>query len=168
MLQSRFFHSSLQELQLHIKEIYSLQDQLRQRVISNATNPKNKIKIHEVNFTHQGSDAIANTATIESQNLTHEITDSPNSTELRFERNNIRNDLSIDKEHSFNEEVVIPKPISYKQSDAQPKLDTPRNKIGTKEKLLGFIHKTKDFQAAILIFLLWEMVAVLFLILIIF
>ena len=166
-MQSRFLHSSLQELQLHIKEIYSLQDHLRQRVIFNATNPNNNRKIHEVNFSQQGSKSIANPHPIESQNLTQEITDTPTSTELRLEGNNLRNDFSIDKVHSSNEEVVISKPIRYKESDAQPKLDTLEKKFGTKENLLEFIRNTKDLQTPILIFLVWEMIAALFLILII-
>ena len=35
-MQSRFFHSSLQEIQLNVKEIYSLQGELRESVVNKA------------------------------------------------------------------------------------------------------------------------------------
>lgn len=34
MIQSRFFHSSLQEVQLNVKEIYSLQGELRESIVN--------------------------------------------------------------------------------------------------------------------------------------
>ena len=34
MIQSRFFHSSLKEIEFNIKEIYSLQSELRKRVLA--------------------------------------------------------------------------------------------------------------------------------------
>jgi len=36
VIQSRFFHSSLQEIQLNVKEIYSLQDELRNSIVNKA------------------------------------------------------------------------------------------------------------------------------------
>ena len=36
MIQSRFFHSSLQEIQLNVKEIYSLQGELRESIVNKA------------------------------------------------------------------------------------------------------------------------------------
>jgi hypothetical protein len=38
VIQSRFFHSSLQEIQLNVKEIYSLQGELRESVVNKAKN----------------------------------------------------------------------------------------------------------------------------------
>ena len=36
MIQCRFFHSSLQEIQLNVKEIYSLQGELRESIVNKA------------------------------------------------------------------------------------------------------------------------------------
>lgn len=36
MIQSRFFHSSLQEIQLNVKEIYSLQGELKESIVNKA------------------------------------------------------------------------------------------------------------------------------------
>ena len=36
MIHSRFFHSSLQEIQLNVKEIYSLQGELRESIVNKA------------------------------------------------------------------------------------------------------------------------------------
>jgi hypothetical protein len=36
VIQSRFFHSSLQEIQLNVKEIYSLQGELRESIVNKA------------------------------------------------------------------------------------------------------------------------------------
>jgi hypothetical protein len=34
MIQSRFFHSSIQEIELHVKEIHSLQGELREKILT--------------------------------------------------------------------------------------------------------------------------------------
>ena len=50
MIQSRFFHSSIQEIELHVKEIYSLQGELREKVLNSLNQPSTKIKNHEKNI----------------------------------------------------------------------------------------------------------------------
>ena len=55
MIQSRFFHSSFKEIELNIKEIYSLQSELRERVLASTNKPAKIISIQPTSF--QGLDA---------------------------------------------------------------------------------------------------------------
>ena len=43
MIKNRFFHSSIQEIHLHVKEIYSLQDGLREKILNSPNKSTKKI-----------------------------------------------------------------------------------------------------------------------------
>ena len=55
MIQSRFFHSSLKEIELNIKEIYSLQSELRKRVLATTIKSAKIIPVQTTSF--KGLDA---------------------------------------------------------------------------------------------------------------
>jgi hypothetical protein len=48
VIQSRFFHSSLQEIQLNVKEIYSLQGELRESVVNKANKANKTVRFDKV------------------------------------------------------------------------------------------------------------------------
>jgi len=50
LIQNRFFHSSIQEIELHVSEIHSLQDELREKILTSLNKSAAKIKNHEKNI----------------------------------------------------------------------------------------------------------------------
>jgi hypothetical protein len=50
MIQSRFFHSSIQEIELHVKEIHSLQGELREKILTSLNKSATKVKYNEKNI----------------------------------------------------------------------------------------------------------------------
>jgi hypothetical protein len=86
MIQSRFFHSSLKEIELNINEIYSLQSELRSKVLATANNPAKKILAQQTNFealnSYESSSASSESskndfldlANVETKNYVEELT----------------------------------------------------------------------------------------------
>jgi hypothetical protein len=159
-MQSRFFHSSLKEIELNIKEIYSLQSELRERVLASTNKPAKIIPIQPTSF--QGLGTYESSSASTEPSAKNDVSDITNN-EMAGHSAELPKQQFIWSKEKFDQDNLHQTSSNTSTSDS--KFNTELNKINTgaksAEETSKEHKKINRTLSIVLIFLIWEVSALL-------
>jgi hypothetical protein len=155
MMRSRFFHSSLKEIELNIKEIYLLQSELRKRVLASLNKPARMTPVQPSSLEGLGT---YESSSASSDSSTKKVTADFTNVEMTSHSAEPPKEQFILNEEKFKKNNTRQTSTSSLENDSKfkTKLNEINKGINSPEETSKEHKKINRIMTALIIFIIWE------------